>query len=240
MTADGRGGGIDRSSHLDQARQALDRDDLDEAREQLDRHERRQQELKRYSIRWIAELLSWIGETEGEAAVEAALRRFGERNLAGRVEPDQDWWSVPAEARAKSVVRAMLTNGADVDVTELDDEIVLSFRCGTGGWLIDSGAYEGDDALLTLTEPGPRTFGRDRLPVYCAHCSVNNEMQAVEATGRLTTVEVPPEQPGEPCVHHVYRRVDDIPAEYYVRIGHRPPDAGSTPPDGGAPPPVSP
>ena len=215
MTLDG----IDRSSHLVQAREALDEGRTSEARDQIGRAERQAAQLKQYSIRWIAELLSWIGETEGEAAVEAALRRFGERNLADRAEPENDWWSVPAEVRAKVVARAMLANGADVELTEDADKIVMSFRCGTGGMLIDSGAYEGEAALLKLSEPGPRTFGRDSLWVYCAHCSVNNEMQAVETTGRLTTVEFPPERAGEPCVHHVYRRPQDIPEEIYVRIG---------------------
>lgn len=215
--------GIDRTSHLAQARAALERDDVAAARDQLDRAERQAASLKQYSIRWIAELLSWIGETEGEDAVEAALRRFGERNLADRSHPDNDWWSVPAEVRAKVVARAMLANGADVDITEDDEKIVMSFRCGSGGWLVDSGAYEGDDALLVLRERGPRTFGRDTMWVYCAHCSVNNEMQSVEATGRLTSVEFPPERAGEPCVHHVYRRPTDIPDEIYVRIGARKP-----------------
>jgi hypothetical protein len=216
--------GIDRTSHLEQARRALAGDDLDAATDQIDRAERQARQLKQYSIRWIAELLSWIGETEGEVAVEAALRRFGDRNLADRAEPDNDWWSVPAEVRAKVVARAMLANGADVELSEDDEKIVMSFRCGSGGWLIDSGAYEGDDALMTLTNPGPRTFGRDSMWVYCAHCSVNNEMQSVENTGRLTSIEFPPERPGEPCVHHVYRRPEDIPEEIYVRIGARKPE----------------
>lgn len=216
--------GIDRRSHLDQAVAALDTGDLDRARDQLGRHGRQQRQLKEYSIRWIAELLSWIGEHEGEDAVEGALRRFGDRNLAERVEPEHDWWSVPAEVRAKVVARAMLTNFGDVEISEDDEKIVMSFRCGSGGWLIDSGAYEGEDALLMLTEKGPRTFDRDSLPVYCAHCSVNNEMQSVEWSGRLTSVEFPPARPGEPCVHHVYRRPEDIPEELYARIGHRKPE----------------
>lgn len=220
---------IDDASHFAQAREALAAGDLGTVRDQLDRAERQAGALKQYSIRWIAELLSWIGETEGEAAVEAALRRFGERNLADRAEPENDWWSVPAEVRAKVVARAMLANGADVELTEDDEKIVMSFRCGTGGWLVDSGAYEGDDALLVLREPGPRTFSRDSLWVYCAHCSVNNEMQAVETTGRLTSVEFPPERPGDPCVHHVYRRPADIPAEVYVRIGATKPAADGGP-----------
>jgi hypothetical protein len=216
--------GIDRTSHLEQARRAVAAGDLVAAADQIDRAERQAAQLKQYSIRWIAELLSWIGETEGEDAVEAALRRFGDRNLVERAEPGNDWWSVPAEVRAKVVARAMLANGADVDLSEDDEKIVMSFRCGSGGWLIDSGAYEGDDALITLTESGPRTFGRDSMWVYCAHCSVNNEMQSVENTGRLTSVEFPPERPGEPCVHHVYRNPEDIPDEIYVRIGASKPE----------------
>lgn len=215
MTLDG----IDRSSHFVQAREALDNGDTDDARDQIDRAERQAAALKQYSIRWIAELLSWVGETQGEAAVEEVLRRFGDRNLADRAAPDNDWWSVPPEVRAKVVARAMLANGAEVELSEDDEKIVMSFRCGSGGMLIDSGAYEGEPALMKLTESGPRTFGRDSLWVYCAHCSVNNEMQAVEATGRLTTVEFPPERAGERCVHHVYRRPQDIPEEIYVRIG---------------------
>ncbi|MDW3219775.1 MAG: hypothetical protein R8F63_14265 [Acidimicrobiales bacterium] len=220
--------GIDRSSHFAQARAALDAGDVGRAADQVERAERQARELKQYSIRWIAELLSRIGETQGEAAVEDALRRFGERNLAARALPENDWWSVPAEVRAKVVARAMLANGADVDITEDDEKIVMSFRCGSGGWLVDSGAYEGDDALLVLQEAGPRTFGRDSMWVYCAHCSVNNEMQAVETTGRLTSVEFPPERAGEPCVHHVYRRPTDIPDEVYVRIGKRKPPEDET------------
>jgi hypothetical protein len=229
VNPDGPGGrnglaGIDDTSHFAQASAALAAGDLDTAADQIERARRQAGQLKQYSIRWIAELLSWIGETEGEGAVEAALRRFGDRNLAERAVPGNDWWSVPPEVRAKVVARAMLANGADVELSEDDEKIVMSFRCGSGGSLIDSGAYEGDDALLTLTEAGPRTFGRDSMWVYCAHCSVNNEMQSVENTGRLTSVEFPPERPGEPCVHHVYRRPEDIPEEIYLRIGTRKPE----------------
>jgi hypothetical protein len=210
---------IDRQSHLDQALAALDDGDVALAQDQIKRAAKQSRSLKDYSISWIADLLSFIGERDGEQAVEDALRRFGDRELADRSEPDNDWWSVPAEVRAKVVSRAMLSNFGEVEVEADETKITLSFRCGSGGWLIDSGAYEGDEALLTLSETGPRTFGRDELPVYCAHCSVNNEMQAVESTGRLSTVEHPPTRPGEPCIHHVYRDPADIPDEIYLRIG---------------------
>ena len=63
--------------------------------------------------------------------------------------------------------------------------------------MIDDGRYEGEHAYLTLRERGPRTFMRDELAVYCAHCSVNNEMQPVEWGGTMTSVEHPPTRPGD-------------------------------------------
>lgn len=228
---------IDRTSHLGQARAALDRGDLGAARDQIDRAERQARTLKDYSISWIADCLSFIAEQMGEDAVEAALRRFGDRYLA----PDEDspdLWSIPAAVRAKVVTRAMLANFGEVEVDEDDDKFTLRFRCGSGGWLIDEGAYEGDDALATLREPGPRTLGRDSLPVYCAHCSINNEIQAVEWRGTLTSIEHPPMAPGEPCVHEVYKHPDAVPDEAYVRIQLSSSPARDTrrvAPDGAAP-----
>jgi hypothetical protein len=37
------------------------------------------------------------------------------------------------------------------------------------------------------------------------------------------SIEHPPERAGDPCVHHVYKDVDAMPDEVYVRIGKEPP-----------------
>lgn len=177
------------------------------------------QRNKDYSINWIASLLSFIGRRLGEDAVEKALRDFGERYLRGRRAGAASTAGADRRKVMEGVVRAMKANGADVSATEDDQKWVLSFRCGSGGALIDSGAYGSPRDYLTLTEPGPRTFGRDSLPVYCAHCSVNNEMQAIEWDGVPATVEFPPERAGERCVHHVYKDVLAIPEEIYRRVG---------------------
>jgi hypothetical protein len=174
---------------------------------------------KDYSINWITSLLTFIGEELGEEAVERALRKTGDEFVRPRRETGTDWGSLPASARAKVIAGAMLSNMGAVDVDEDDEKIVLSFRCGTGGRLIDEGRYEGDPAYLTLREKSGRTFMRDELPVYCAHCSVNNEMQPVEWGGAPTSIEHPPERKGEPCVHHIYKDVGATPDEAYRRIG---------------------
>jgi hypothetical protein len=180
--------------------------------------------LKDYSINWITSLLTFIGEELGEEAVERALRKTGEEFVRPRRDTGTDWGSLPASARAKVIARAMLANMGAVDVAEDDEKITLTFQCGSGGKLIDDGRYDGDHPYLRLRDKGPRTLSRDELWVYCAHCSVNNEMQPVEWGGTPSSIEFPPERPGEPCVHHVYKDVTKIPREAYERIGEPPPE----------------
>ena len=91
----------------------------------------------------------------------------------------------------------MVANGGACEVDEDDDKIVLSFQCGSGGRLIDEGRYDVDGGpYLTLRERSGRTFSRAELPVYCAHCSVNNEIQRVEAGGGADVDRVPADETG--------------------------------------------
>jgi hypothetical protein len=152
------------------------------------------------------------------------LRTSGDDFIRARREPHgaPAWDTLPATVRAKAIARAMVANGGACAVDEDDEKIVLSFRCGSGGRLIDEGRYDRDGGpYLTLHERGGRTFERDSLPVYCVHCSVNNEIQPVEWGGTPASIEHPPERAGEPCVHHVYKDVAAIPEEAYLRIGVR-------------------
>ena len=208
----------------EQAKTAIAQGRPGEAAALIDRAVHQWGALKDYSINWITSLLTFIGEELGEDAVERALRKTGEEFVRPRRDTGTDWGSLPAAARAKVIARAMLANLGAVDVAEDDEKIVLTFQCGTGGKLIDDGRYEGDHPYLRLREPGPRTFTRDELWVYCAHCSVNNEMQPVEWGGTPASVEFPPERAGEPCVHHIYKDVRAIPRDVYERIGKTPPE----------------
>ena len=53
-------------------------------------------------------------------------------------------------ARAKVIARAMVANGGECAVEEDDEKITLSFRCGSGGKLIDDGRYEGELKTLSV------------------------------------------------------------------------------------------
>ena len=191
-----------------------------EATRLLDRMVEQWRGLQDYSINWVTALLSFIGRELGEDGVDRALRDFGDQFVAASRNPG--WDQLPAETRARSIVRAMLANGGTCVVDEDDEKIVLSFRCGTGGRLIDNGRYDTEGGpYLTLRERGGRTFMRDELPVYCAHCSINNEIQPVEQGAAPVTVEYPPTSPGEPCVHHIYKDPGALPDAVYERLGLR-------------------
>jgi hypothetical protein len=203
----------------EQAKAAIRDGRDDDAVELLDKAVAQWAALKDYSINWITSLLTFVAEELGEEAVEVALRRTGDDFVRPRRDTGADWGSLPASTRAKVIARAMLGNMGTVEIAEDDEKVTLSFRCGSGGKLIDDGRYEGPHAYTTLREQAPRTFMRESLPVYCAHCSVNNEIQPVEWGGAPTSIEHPPESPGEPCVHHIYKDVRDTPVEAYRRIG---------------------
>lgn len=206
----------------ERAKAAIDAGDGEAAKAEIDRAVRSWASLQDYSINWIASLLSFIGEELGEEAVERALRRTGEEFVRPRRDTGVAWEHLPAAVRAKAIARAMVANGGSVEVTEDAEKITLAFRCGTGGRLVDEGRY-GDGGYLVLRERAGRTFLRDELWVYCAHCSVNNEIQPIEWGGVPTSVEHPPRAPGEPCVHHVHKDPRALPAAAYTRLGLDPP-----------------
>jgi hypothetical protein len=207
----------------EQAKAAIDAGDADGAKALVDKMVGQWAGLKDYSINWITSLLTFVAEELGEEAVERALRKTGEEFVLPRRDTGTAWEDVPAAQRAKVIARAMLANMGRVDVSEDDEKIVLSFRCGSGGKLIDDGRYEGDHPYWTLRERAGRTFMQDELPVYCAHCSVNNEIQPVEWGSVPTSIEHPQAGKGERCVHHIYKDPRALPPDAYVRIGKRPP-----------------
>src|SRR4051794_13248889 len=188
----------------ERAKAAIAAGDSDGAIDLIDKAVAQWRSLQEYSINWITSSLSFIADELGEEAVERALRRTGEEFVRPRRSTDVEWGELPARVRAKVIARAMIANFGECEATEDDEKITLSFRCGSGGKLIEDGRYdEQGGTYRTLREKSGRTFNQDALAVYCAHCSVNNEIQPVEWGGTMTSVEYPSTQPGDRCVHHI-------------------------------------
>src|SRR4051794_33902901 len=141
----------------EQAKAAIDAGDAEGAKALIDRAVTQWAGLKDYSINWITSLLTFVADELGEDAVERALRKTGDEFVRPRRSADAAWGSLPAAQRAKVIARAMVANMGEVEVSEDDEKFVLTFRCGSGGKLIDDGRYEGEHAYRTLTEPEGRT-----------------------------------------------------------------------------------
>src|SRR5437588_683421 len=123
----------------ERAKEAIADGRLADAVALIDEAAARTRGLQIYSIEWITSLLSFVGRELGEDAVERALRASGDEFIRTRREPEgaPSWDTLPATVRAKAIARAMVANGGQCDVDEDDEKIILSFRCGSGGRLID-------------------------------------------------------------------------------------------------------
>src|SRR3954452_9351307 len=114
----------------ERAKAAIQAGDADAAVELVDKEVAQWRSLQEYSINWITSLLTFIADEMGEEAVERALRKTGDEFVRPRRDTGTRWGDLPASARAKVIARSMLANMGAVDVSEDDEKITLSFRCG--------------------------------------------------------------------------------------------------------------
>lgn len=118
-----------------------------------------------------------------------------------------------------------------IEVDEDEDTWVLSFDpCGSGGRM-----RRGDPELgqTPRTEP-PFSFGvterahdwswkQEGVCLYCAHCSVCNEILPIERLGAPMRTTEYPKTPDDRCRWIVYKDTSRIPESAYTRVGLTPP-----------------
>jgi len=111
------------------------------------------------------------------------------------------------------------------------EKIIITHRsCGSGGRLIDQ-KVEGSDGYYApacwalLNQPGPHTWGEKKCPIYCSQCSWFHEILPVHLFGEGAQWWVHaspfPAKSGDPCIHYIYKNPNDIPEQFYNRIGMR-------------------
>jgi hypothetical protein len=105
-----------------------------------------------------------------------------------------------------------------VSVTEEPDRYIVTYRpCGSLVRL-----WQTRDVGKTR-KPHPWSWNEAGVPYWCTHCNVFFETVPAERTGYPDRVTFPPATPDEPCVHYYYKDRDDIPEEYFARIGRTKP-----------------
>lgn len=118
-------------------------------------------------------------------------------------------------------------------LTEDDEKVIFKLSpCGNGGRLIDI-AYEPESGIARCEEPASITFGEPNLPIFCSGCAMK-EIREFEENGYLQSVHasdaVCPSK-NHDCKIFVYKDPDDVPEEYYTRLGLKKPDAAKFPPN---------
>ena len=69
------------------------------------------------------------------------------------------------------------------------------------------------------------SWGQADVPCYCVHC-VMNEVLPMEWGGHPLWVTGYDPDPQKPCSWNFYKQVENIPEDYYRRVGMQKPSAG--------------
>ncbi len=209
------------------AMEALDAGDIERAKYWIRRQDQTKDTLHDLYLHWVTALLDRIYKRWGEDEVVESLRETVRQ------------WVVPfarlkAQLLEKGGIAAYMEFLIDalrqhsmypnLTVQEDDEKFILTMQpCGSGGRLIDSGAYEGPLGYAKLEKAGPHTWGETGVPIYCAHCPWAQEILPVSEVGEGMQLWVHaspfPKKPGDPCVQYVYKEARHVPHRFYERIG---------------------
>ena len=207
---------------LDLIKKAVDSGEKERAKELAERLQSEIGHLHDGYMVWVSGLLSYIYRNYGVDAVEEAEKEA--HGIEGRTV-----FKPSGKTDLKSLVEEMASglrgHMQPVVIEEDDEKFTLTMKpCGSGERLIQMGLYEPEYGLAKIKERHPATWGMKDFPIYCVHCPVM-EMLAIEATGKMGAAHIvsEPKEFGE-CHFAIYKNPDDIPEEYYTRIGRTKPE----------------
>ena len=138
----------------------------------------------------------------------------------------EGYWDLPFKDRV-----VMCVNGAKMShnvgvIIDGEDDQKLTFHmnpCGSGQCLYESGIYDGPNGLAKCS-PHRMTGGMDNFPVYCVHAPLG-DICAIESGGAPNWVmDYADPVASCACKYIVYKRKEDIPEEYYTRVGMKKPE----------------
>lgn len=165
----------------------------------------------------VSALLSMIGRRFGTDRLEAAYAEAMSADLLG---------DASFRERAEALMHFTRVHLQPFRVVEDDEK--LTFHCAvcpSGGRLIQAGHYEEKSEASPngggLHVEGPRwlTYGRDTLPVYCAHEPIM-ERASIQKTGVPLFIVDPSDDLGRvPCKTYLYKNPEQIPEHFYTRLG---------------------
>ena len=206
---------------LDLLLQAIDAGDTGTAKALAQRMKNEFNHLHDGYMFWVAGLQTYIYENYGVDALEQAERQAHTAEAKTVFKPPEKTGLRSQVEHAASALRGHMQ---PITIVETDETISLSAKpCGSGERIIQMGGYSPEVGLATVHEPHAITWGKEGFPIYCVHCPVM-EALAFENTGNFVRVKVVSEPLYEgACEYVFYKHPEDIPEEFYTRIGKEKP-----------------
>ena len=213
-------------STLKQAYAALDRGDIEGAKKITEYARLEWQVVHDMYVNWSWAFFTYIAENYGDEGLEKAMRSVLGSYYRARYDKVMASDVKTQLQLAVEGLRGHLMGKdrqGEIGITEEEDRYVLKLDpCGSGGVArqrVESGNEPRPDLFGFSKKPGPLTWGKERVCHYCAHCSMVNEILAIENYGHPMRVTEYPEKAEDPCIWYIYKDPKKIPAEYYERVG---------------------
>jgi hypothetical protein len=218
-------------STLKLAYAALDRGEIIEAKRIVEYARLEWQVVHDMYVNWSWAFFTYIAENYGEPELEKAFRsvlgsyyraRY-DKAMASSVETQ-------LQLSIEGLRGHLMGPGrqGDIEVTEEPDRYKLTLApCGSGGVArerVESGAETRPELFGFSKKAHPWTWGKERVCYYCAHCTMVNEVMAIENYGHPMRVTEYPANAASPCVWYIYKDPKKIPAKYYERVGKPAPE----------------
>ncbi|MCV7102776.1 hypothetical protein [Mycobacterium palustre] len=174
----------------------------------------------------IAALTGWIYEHHGVEHCWESVEQCYNRPAMGPMMAQVA--QIPMRERVIMLADLFHQHGMKYTMTEMEGGVRMhTAPCGSGGRLIDEGAYAPPKGLPIVRGKGVETFSLDEMPVYCMHCPATNKL-VLESDGPYFLLVEPGLKDGRitgHCDFYVFHSEADVPQAMYDRVGVTRPSA---------------
>lgn len=213
-------------STLKNAFAAMDRGDTVEAKRIVEYARLEWQVVHDMYVNWSWSFFTYIARSYGEDELEKAMRfvlssYYKERYDKVMASDINTQIQLTVEGLRGHLMGP--DRQGEIEVTEEKDRFKLTLNpCSSGGVArqrVESGTEVNSQLYGFSKQAHPWTWGKERVCYYCAHCAMVNEVLAIENYGHPMRITEYPKKAEDPCVWYIYKDPQNIPAEYYERVG---------------------
>jgi len=206
---------------LDLVFEAIDAGDKEKAKALAGRMKQEFNYLHDGYMFWVSGLLTYIYKNYGIEAVEKAEREAHTAEAKVVFKPPE---KTDIRSRVEHLAGGLRGHMQPITIVETDKTISLSMKpCGSGERILQKDGYSPEVGLARVKEPHRITWGMKDFPMYCVHCPLMEALE-LENTGKFGAVHIVTEPMGNgACEFVFFKNPEDIPEEFYARIGKKKP-----------------